>query len=156
MESFKEYVISEYRVENYTSVSFKFTHTATLTVDKKTEAHMYKHTINVAIKFYDKDMALLDTHTLKFVNNELNKKQAGSLVNIAPKELENRFNAARRDIVREIQNEYLAKRRDIEDKIDTLRWYENVNVADRSVIPSEFKGVKVQAKDSVDKKVFDM
>ena len=117
---------------------------------------MNLHTVNVDVKLFDKDLNLLKSDSLKFVNNVLNKKKAESLVNISPDELENRFNAARRAIVSEIQSEYMKKKRDIENKIDSLMMYENVGVKDHDVISSEYKGELIQMKNANNKQIFDM
>ena len=156
MLAFKDYVVNEYKVENHTSSSFKFSHSLKTSIDKKTNKIMNNHTINVDIKLFDKDLNLLKSDSLKFVNNVLNKKKAESLVNISPDELENRFNAARREIVCEIQTEYLKKKRDIENKIDSLMLYENVGVKDHDVISSEYKGELIQMKNANNKQIFDM
>ena len=156
MLAFKNYVINEYKIENIASVSFKFTHSLTTSIDKKTNEVMNKHTINVAIKLFDKDLNLLHSDSLKFVNNVLNKKKADSLVNISPKELENRFNEARREIVAEIQKEYLEKRKDIDEKINSLMTYENITVKDHDIIQSAYKGELVQKADGESKQKFDM
>ena len=68
MLAFKNYAINEYKIENIASVSFKFTHSLTTSLDKKTNELMNKHAINVAIKLFDKDLNLLHkhTHTLSF------------------------------------------------------------------------------------------
>jgi hypothetical protein len=156
MNAFKDYVISEFKIDGTTSISFKFSHVLTTKIDKATKKIMNNHTINVVAQFYDKDLNLLRKETLKFVNNVLTKKDAERLVNIAPKELENRFNFARRDIVGEIKDDYLSKMRDINDKIEALNMYENVR--GNETIPSEFKGELVQFKDSnqTTKPKFDM
>ena len=123
MDSFKNYVISEYRVEGFTSVSFKFTHSLSTKLDKKSGKELNNHAINVTVQFFDKDLNLLRKSSLKFVNNVLGKKQASELVNISPKELENRFNAARREIVGEILKEYMEKKALIDAKMFDLRLY---------------------------------
>ena len=156
MIAFKDYVINEYKVENCASTSFKFTHSLKPSIDKKTNKAMNTHTVNVEVKLFDKDLNLLHKDSLRFVNNVLNKKKAESLVNISPIELENRFNAARREIVCEIQKEYLEKRNDIENKISSLMMYENVGVKDNDIISSAYKGELVQMKDANNKQVFDM
>ena len=156
MLAFKDYVVNEYKVENHASTSFKFSHSLKSSIDKKTNKIMNNHTINVDIKLFDKDLNLLKSDSLKFVNNVLNKKKAESLVNISPDELENRFNAARREIVSEIQTEYLKKKRDIENKIDSLMLYENVGVKDHDIISSEYKGELIQMKNANNKQIFDM
>ena len=163
MLAFKNYVINEYKIENVASVSFKFTHSLTASIDKKTNQLMNKHSINVAVKFYDKDLKLLHSDTLKFVNNVLNKKKADSLVNISPKELENRFNEARREIVAEIQKEYLERRRDIDEKINSLMTYENITINDHDIIKSAYKGEltqfsehSIQTNQETQKQKFDM
>ena len=156
MIAFKDYVINEYKVENCASTSFKFSHSLKPSIDKKTTKAMNTHTVNVEVKLFDKDLNLLHKDSLRFVNNVLNKKKAESLVNISPIELENRFNAARREIVCEIQKEYLEKRNDIENKINSLMMYENVGVKDNDIISSAYKGELVQMKDANNKQVFDM
>ena len=156
MIAFKDYVINEYKVENCASTSFKFSHSLKPSIDKKTNKAMNTHTVNVEVKLFDKDLNLLHKDSLRFVNNVLNKKKAESLVNISPIELENRFNAARREIVCEIQKEYLEKRNDIENKINSLMMYENVGVKDNDIISSAYKGELVQMKDANNKQVFDM
>ena len=156
MIAFKDYVINEYKVENCASTSFKFSHSLKPSIDKKTNKAMNTHTVNVEVKLFDKDLNLLHRDSLRFVNNVLNKKKAESLVNISPIELENRFNAARREIVCEIQKEYLEKRNDIENKISSLMMYENVGVKDNDIISSAYKGELVQMKDANNKQVFDM
>ena len=156
MIAFKDYVINEYKTENCASTSFKFSHSLKPSIDKKTNKAMNTHTVNVEVKLFDKDLNLLHKDSLRFVNNVLNKKKAESLVNISPIELENRFNAARREIVCEIQKEYLEKRNDIENKINSLMMYENVGVKDNDIISSAYKGELVQMKDANNKQVFDM
>jgi hypothetical protein len=156
MIAFKDYVINEYKVENCASTSFKFSHSLKPSIDKKTNKAMNTHTVNVEVKLFDKDLNLLHKDSLRFTNNVLNKKKAESLVNISPIELENRFNAARREIVCEIQKEYLEKRNDIENKINSLMMYENVGVKDNDIISSAYKGELVQMKDANNKQVFDM
>lgn len=156
MIAFKDYVINEYKVENCASTSFKFSHSLKPSIDKKTNKAMNTHTVNVEVKLFDKDLNLLHKDSLRFTNNVLNKKKAESLVNISPIELENRFNAARREIVCEIQKEYLEKRNDIENKISSLMMYENVGVKDNDIISSAYKGELVQMKDANNKQVFDM
>ena len=156
MIAFKDYVINEYKVENCASTSFKFSHSLKPSIDKKTNKAMNTHTVNVEVKLFDKDLNLLHKDSLRFTNNVLAKKKAESLVNISPIELENRFNAARREIVCEIQKEYLEKRNDIENKINSLMMYENVGVKDNDIISSAYKGELVQMKDANNKQIFDM
>lgn len=160
MNSFKEYIINEFKVDGTTSILFKFAHALNVKLDKKSQKVLNNHTINVTVQFYDKELNLLRRELLKFVNNELNKKDAERLVNISPKELVNRFNLARREIVQEIKNDYMQKMADINDKINMLNSYENVdgtlclsacaNVRHEDVIPTEFKGELIRIKDSCD------
>lgn len=158
MEEFKNYVVSEFNVDGTTSILFKFSHSLSVKIDKKTKKPLNNHTINVIVQFYDRNLTLLRRETLKFVNNVLNKKDAERLVKIAPKELENRFNFARRAIVSIIQDEYIEKINDINDKLNALRLYENVEVNSNNVIPSEFKGelVQINNENNSDKQKFDM
>lgn len=151
MQHFKDYLVSEYKVEGATSILLKFTHSLSVKIDKKTMKPLNTHTINCTVQFYDKDLNLLHKASIKFINNVLNKNDAKKLINISPKELENRFNSARREIVAEIQKDYIEKRNDIDEKIYALSMYECVDV---NIIPDEFKGELIQI--AKDKPSFDM
>ena len=120
MDSFKEYIISEFRVDGTTSISFKFTHTLTTRVDRRSKKMLNNHTINIVVQFFDCELNLLRKESLKFVNNVLTKKDAERLVNIAPKELENRFNVARREIAAVIMHDYIEKMDTINEKMGVV------------------------------------
>ena len=139
MQSFKDYVIQEFKsqAETYAAVEFKFSHAVGSKLDKKSELIMKVDYIKVGIKFYDKDMNLLISKMLTFENNEVPKSIAKKLVNISPDELANRFNEARNEICSVIMNEYNTKRDDLEEKIKELRIYTGSN---GDVIPDKFKG----------------
>ena len=138
MESFKDYLIQEFNVDGTTSISFKFTHNMTSKFDKQTTESYIIHNITVNIGFYDKNLVLLKKESIKFSNNILAKKDSKRLVKIAPKELENRFNSARREIVKSIQDDYLSKIADFDEKLSSLRLYEDIGTPDHDVIQSKF------------------
>ena len=157
MEAFRDYVKAEYNnVQGYVSTQFTFTHTSTVKIDKASQRPVVQHTISVRVQFYDKDMNLLHKAAIKFVNNKLPKKAKESLVNISPDELENRFMAARREIVEEIFMDYDTKRRLIDIKIEALQQY--LPDASLNVIPEEFNGERIQIADDANhvKQQFDM
>ena len=144
MRAFKDYLNDEYQVQGSTSIRYVFTHSLTSKLDKKSNQLLNKHTITVNIQFYDEDMNLLKKASLKFVNNDLPPKAKKSLVNIAPDELINRFNAAKGEIVNEILNDYWVRQQLINEKITQLRVYHDINAPD-NVIPQEFQGELIQA-----------
>ena len=143
MRAFKDYLNDEYQVQGSTSKRYVFTHSLTTKLDKKSNQLLNKHTITVNIQFYDEDMNLLKKASVKFVNNDLQPKVKKSLVNIAPDELINRFNAAKSEIVNEILNDYWVKQQLINEKINQLRVYHDVDAPD-TIIPQEFQGELVQ------------
>ena len=143
MRAFKDYLNDEYQVQGSTSKRYVFTHSLTTKLDKKSNQLLNKHTITVNIQFYDEDMNLLKKASVKFVNNDLQPKVKKSLVNIAPDELINRFNAAKSEIVNEILNDYWVKQQLINEKINQLRVYHDVGAPD-TIIPQEFQGELVQ------------
>ena len=61
--------------------------------------------------------------TISFENNLLNKSQAKKLVNIAPKELENKFASAKNEICNVILRELLDKRKELNEKIDGISYF---------------------------------
>ena len=141
LQDFKNYFIDEFQISNLASSEFKFSHSLKTVIDRKSKKVMNNHIITVSANFYDRNHNELKKGLIKFVNNEILKKDASKLVNISPDELTNRFNSAKREIVNIIYNELVDKMNSFNDKINDLSSYENVN--DNEVIKSEFKGVKV-------------
>ena len=141
LHEFKNYFIQEFQLNDLASTEFKFSHSLKTVMDRKSKKVMNNHVITINANFYDKEHNELRKGSIKFVNNEIPKKEASKLVNISPDELTNRFNSAKREIVNIIYNELVDKMNSFNDKINDLSSYENVN--DNEVIKSEFKGVKV-------------
>ena len=138
MDAFKDYLIAEYRdrAKEYVATEFKFTHANTIKLDKPSKRHIKVDVIKVSVKLFDKDLHLLHTGTITFENNIIPKSKADSLINISPKELENRFAAAKRDICKVIMDELSQKKSDILLKIDNL----NSFIGSSGIISTEFKG----------------
>ena len=152
-ENFKDYLLNEFKIDGVTSVLIKPTHSLNVKIDKQSKKMLNNHTISVSINLYDKDLHLLKKDNIKFVNNELTKKDADRLVNISPKELTNRFNFAKKDITKMIYNDLVEKMNAINDKINALNLYEDLKDKN-DAIPSEFKGELIQL--SKEKQKFDM
>ena len=141
MESFINYLINEYKdnTTGYAAIDTKFTHSSTIKIDKASNVPIKNNIIKVSITFYDKSMNKLYSSAISFENNLLPKSQAKKLVNIAPKELENKFACAKDEICNNILRELLEKRKELNEKIDDIIRYKGVN----GVIPSEFKGESI-------------
>ena len=93
MDNFEQYVISEFKVDNQAAVEIKYTHNISI---KKA---VINHMITMNLKFYDKNVKLLKTCTLKFLNNVIAPSYAKKLININPGELNNKFMSAKEDII---------------------------------------------------------
>ncbi len=143
MEAFKNLIIDEFRdkAKGFVATEFKFTHTVNIKIDKVTKIPLRNDVIKVKVTFIDKDFNTLLTNTLSFENNVLNKTTAKKMVNVAPKELENRFNVAKKSIVSLIMDEYMERLSDAQTKINDLKSYYG---ADDGIIPHEFKGEQVK------------
>ena len=89
---------------------------------------------------------MLHTGTITFENNVIPKSKADSLINISPKELENRFAAAKRDICKVIMDELSQKKSDILLKIDNL----NSFIGSSGIISTEFKGEVINVLEETD------
>ena len=157
--AFQNYLISEYKVQDFAAVEFKYNHSENIKLDKKLEKYVVQHVILVGIKFYDKTLKLLHSANLKFVNNVLAKVCEKKLVNIAPAELNNKFMAARSDIIKTITDELIAKLNEVGTKLKSVESYSgkaNANIS----ISDQFKGELSQVLDSpvnvVSKNTFDM
>ena len=159
MESFKEYLISEYKdkAKGFVATEFKFLHSTNLKLDRKSSRYIKIDTIKVTVKFFDKNLKLLHTGTIQFENNIIPKSKAESLVNISPKELEVKFGFAKKEICQEIFKEYREKSSEINLKIDNLKNY----IGCEGIIPKEFKGEVInvteeEKQDKPPKQEFDM
>ena len=158
MEGFKSYIIDEFKdkAKGYVATEFKFTHSTNIKIDKKSNIPIKSDIIKVNVKFVDKDMNQLHSAIVTFENNIITKANAKKLINISPKELENKFMVARKDICSIIMNEYCDKLGDLNSKIDGLKNYVGVD----GVIPSAFKGESIQIVDAdvkdKNKQYFDM
>lgn len=158
MEAFKNYIIDEFKdkAKGYVATEFKFTHTTNIKIDKKSNIPLKCDIVKVYVKFVDKDMNQLYSGVVTFENNIITKANAKKLVNISPKELENKYMVAKKDICSKIMNEYCDKVGDLNSKIDNLKSY----IGTDGIILNRFKGelvrvVNVDVKDK-NKQRFDM
>ena len=116
-DNFEQYVISEFKVDNQAAVEIKYTHNVSA---KNTTIN---YTITMTLKFYDKNVKLLKTCALKFVNNVLAPSYAKKLITINPGELNNKFMSAKEDIIKVIHAEYEEKMNEIVEKMNQLKQY---------------------------------
>jgi hypothetical protein len=116
-DNFEQYVISEFKVDNQAAVEIKYTHNVSI---KKA---VINHMITMNLKFYDKNVKLLKTCTLKFLNNVIAPSYAKKLININPGELNNKFMSAKEDIIKVIHAEYEEKMNEIVEKMNQLKQY---------------------------------
>ena len=107
--------------------------------DKQSLTQLRCDLIKVNIAFFDKSMNKLFSTAITFENNLLNKAQSKKLINISPKELENKFMVAKNEICEIILNEYLEKRKDLNEKINEITKYKGV----KGIIPDAFKGESI-------------
>ncbi len=125
MLAFKEYLIEEYKTQakQYAAVEFKFAHSTNVKTDKRSGCVLKNDIVKVGIRFVDKDMNTLFSGNIAFVNNVIEKKKEKCFINISPKELNNRFAFAKREILETIMNEYCEKRDELNRKINQLQLY---------------------------------
>ena len=116
-DNFEQYVISEFKVDNQAAVEIKYTHNVSA---KNTTIN---YTITMTLKFYDKNVKLLKTCALKFVNNVLAPSYAKKLININPGELNNKFMSAKEDIIKVIHAEYEEKMHELVEKMNQLNQF---------------------------------
>ena len=166
MEAFEQYLLQEHKDIDYDAVSFKYSHNTSIKVDKKSNIPVKNHTISVNIKLYDKNVNLIKSVNIKFVNNILAKVCEKKLINIAPSELNNKFMAAKGEIIRAIHDELAIKYNKIKSKINELNDYRG-KPNDSSTkgaginaiaINDEFKGEQIDVVDAINKanRSFDM
>ena len=155
MNSFVEYLQSNWEVDGCVGVEKRYTHDLKVKVDKKSDKEVVEHTVGVGLKFYDKDNKMLMSESIKFVNNVLDGVSKKKIINIAPAELENRFMAAKREIAGVIMEDYMERLNVINGKVRMLKSYCDDDSLGCAAI---FKGERIEVKGDVkgDKKEFDM
>ena len=137
-DNFEQYVISDCKVDNQAAVEIKYTHNISI---KKA---VINHMITMNLKFYDKNVKLLKTCTLKFLNNVIAPSYAKKLININPGELNNKFMAAKNDIINIIKAEYEEKRNELDEKINQLNEFGKGQFG----IEDQFRGELVKVKEN--------
>lgn len=95
MQEFRDYVISEYKVQRAKAIKFSFSHSATLKKGKSSQAPLIIDIITVKIKFVDENLNVLLSPSLTFENNIIPKSKeiqhycgCTSAENIIPREFE--------------------------------------------------------------------
>ena len=148
MDNFEQYVISEFKVDNQAAVEIKYTHNISI---KKA---VINHMITMNLKFYDKNVKLLKTCTLKFLNNVIAPSYAKKLININPGELNNKFMSAKEDIIKVIHAEYEEKMHELVEKMNQLNQFSKSQFS----IEDKFRGelIKPVEQEVKNKKKYDM
>lgn len=147
MNDFEEYVSTEFKVDNKAAIDVKYTHSVALKVAKN-KTITRDHIIKVIVKVYDKKMKLLKTGTFKFINNLLCPQCAKKLVNVNEGEMNNKFMAARNEIIKTLNKEYMEKIMEFKDKSNLLDEYSGKTL-DKVGIPDKFKGELVKVVNEV-------
>ena len=147
-DNFEQYVISEFKVDNQAAVEIKYTHNISI---KKA---VINHMITMNLKFYDKNVKLLKTCTLKFLNNVIAPSYAKKLININPGELNNKFMSAKEDIIKVIHAEYEEKMHELVEKMNQLNQFSKSQFS----IEDKFRGemVEMAPNEVKNKKKYDM
>ena len=142
-DNFEQYVISEFKVDNQAAVEIKYTHNVSA---KNTTIN---YTITMTLKFYDKNVKLLKTCALKFVNNVLAPSYAKKLININPGELNNKFMSAKEDIIKVIHAEYEEKMHELVEKMNQLNQFSKSQFS----IEDKFRGELIKPVEPVEQEV---
>lgn len=108
----------------------------------------------MTLKFYDKNVKLLKTCTLKFLNNVIAPSYAKKLININPGELNNKFMSAKEDIIKVIHAEYEEKMHELVEKMNQLNQFSKSQFS----IEDKFRGelIKPVEQEVKNKKKYDM
>ena len=135
MEAFESYLLSEYNLpSNVCCNAFKYTHTTKSKVDKLSKVPITNNIITIKIDSYDANHNLISSHSEKFIDGHITRTDKNKLTNISPAELNNKFGAAKSNIVQVINSDYNNKLKDIQDKINEINAYCKSN----GIIPNQF------------------
>ena len=148
MIDFKDYLIQEYirDVNGYKAVEFKFSYSLKTKSMKDCLKSTNNNIIRVYIRFVDESLKTLLTDSITFENNTLTKSTINKLKNISGKELINKFNKAKSEIIASIINEHQQKVKELNDLIINLRTYQG---GFNNVIPNQYQGECIQLNEPV-------
>ena len=146
MQALKEYLIDEFRdkAKSYVACEFKFAHYTKIKPDKASGVSLKIDVVKINMRFVDREMNTLHNCSVVFENNVIPKNKEKSFINIAPKELNNKFACAKSEIIKTIMDEYVEKRDEINVKINELSLFAG-NTAD--IITPRMKGETVNVVD---------
>ena len=148
MIDFKDYLIQEYirDVNGYKAVEFKFSYSLKTKCMKDCLKSTNNNIIRVYIRFVDESLKTLLTDSITFENNTLTKSTINKLKNISGKELINKFNKAKSEIIASIINEHQQKVKELNDLIINLRTYQG---GFNNVIPNQYQGECIQLNEPI-------
>ena len=99
------------------------------------------NSIRVYIRFFDESLKTLHTDSITFENKTLTKSSINKLKNISGKELINKFNKAKSEIINNIINEHQQKVKELNDIITNLRSYQG---GLNNIIPNQYQAECIQ------------
>jgi hypothetical protein len=134
-QEFEKYLISNYPAE-HAAVDVNYSHSTKERFDKLKKILIVDNIVNITLKFLDKDARVIEKHLVKIVNDECSKPQ--DIINIAPAELNNKFCAARREIIKYLILQNETKSDEIKKTIQKLDNYIGEQ-NEMEIIPEQFK-----------------
>ena len=155
LNDFENYIMSEYELND--PIKIKYTHNINV---KSTKGKILENHIVTMILNYYNDMDSCKTY-IRFINNSIDPRYKTKKIN--PGELNNKFMAAKNDIINiikaeyeEKRNEYEEKRNELDEKINQLNEFGKSQFA----LENQFRGELVKIKDPPtspkNKKSYDM
>jgi hypothetical protein len=130
---FESYLISNWP-SDHVAVDIKYSHMKKERFDKIKRIVLFDNIVTISLKYLDKDANVTDKHMVKMINDEISKPK--EMINISPDELNNKFCAARRDIIKDLIHQNEEKSDDIMKVIQSLSEYLG---EENEVIPEQFK-----------------
>jgi hypothetical protein len=134
-QEFEKYLISNYPAE-HAAVDINYSHATKERFDKLKKILIVDNIVSITLKLLSKDATVIEKHLVKMINDECSKPQ--DFINIAPAELNNKFCAARREIIKDLILQNEKKSDEIKKTIQRLDNY----IGEQNqleVIPEQFK-----------------
>ena len=148
MNEFKDYLVREYirDINGYKAVEFKFSYSLKTKCMKDVHKSTNINTIRVYIRFVDESLKTLLTDSITFENNTLTKSSMNKFKNISGKELINKFNKAKSEIIASIINEHQQK---VKELINIIINLQNYRGGFNNIIPNQYQGECIQLSEPV-------
>lgn len=156
MLDFETYLKSNCNVPDAAACGVEYNHTKSTSMDRKTRKPITNHTVTVKTTWTDRDARVLRTNKLVFQNDALTKASEKNIGTMSTVELNNKFRAAKSQIIRELIREKQEKINQLQMDVMMMSNYINTSVNGSTMFQQQPNTIEPVQQQANVKHAFDM